>query len=174
MVDSAAIREVGIATIDTEIAAARAAGKYVVLFDTTGNCEVFFRYKGTLVEFHKSVIGITMGAKTLDDTMDELRRTLVHTMKSGDKFVIYFDKMAPNFKTQYTKDGAFPTKDLTNFALWREIDNYKKVVKEEEDVDVNNNKGWYRMKDDFELIFMGTYQDEETCKQVLDNIPNSD
>ena len=34
---------------------------YKLVFDTTGNCEVFFRYKAHLIEINKLLLGIALG-----------------------------------------------------------------------------------------------------------------
>ncbi len=47
--------------LDKVINVNRAAGKYTLIVDTTGNCEVFFRYKAHLQEMAKYSLGVTMG-----------------------------------------------------------------------------------------------------------------
>ena len=54
-------RTIKLTEVMNEVNKARANGKYCLLFDTTDNVEVFFRYKGTMKEVYKLSIGITMG-----------------------------------------------------------------------------------------------------------------
>ena len=42
----------------------------------------------------------------------------------------------------------------------------------EEDKDSFGNQGWYEMKDDFTVVILATYEDDETMQEVIDNIPN--
>lgn len=128
----------------------RKNGKYCLIFDKTsgGNCEVFFRYKATLVEFHKLSIAVTLGSQTKADVIERLRKNLVNTVKSGDTLVLFVDKIAPDFKVNFS-DKNFPTDKVFNFGEWRKKEVYKSILKGDEDVDVFGNKGWYEMKDEF-------------------------
>ena len=50
--------------LDTAIKGALSRQKYSLIFDKTGNAEVFFRYKAHLVEVNKLSIAISMDRKT--------------------------------------------------------------------------------------------------------------
>ena len=107
-------------------------GKYTMLFDKNGNCEVFFRYKATLDEVHKLSLGLQMG-KSKDEAIEELRRKLVYCMKSGDNLVLFVDKIAPDFKSTLYHKEDFPTDVIFNFQEFRKTEVYKKVLRGEED-----------------------------------------
>lgn len=95
-------------------------------------------------------------------------------MQSGDRVVFFIDKIAPDFKNKFTDPNYFPTDKVFNFNEWRQKENYKKILKEDEDKDVFGNRGFYEMKDNFTLLILATYTDDETMQEVMKNIPNLD
>ena len=46
-----------------------------------------------------------MGKKTKEEVIEELRRPLVYCMKSGDRLVLFVDKIAPDFKKTFTDEA---------------------------------------------------------------------
>lgn len=50
--------------LDTAVEDVFSRQKYSIIFDKTGNAEVFFRYKAHLIEVNKLSIGVTIGSKT--------------------------------------------------------------------------------------------------------------
>ena len=79
-------------------------------------------------------------------------------MRSGDRLVIYLDKMTPNFNTEYNfPSKLWPSYDIFDFKKWRSNDTYMKVVKKEEDYDMKKTKDRYFMNDNFQLIVLATY-----------------
>ena len=96
-------------------------------------------------------------------------------MRCGDRLVIYVDKMNPDFKNEYNfPPNHWPSEEINNFKHWREHDNYMKVVHEDENHDLLQVKDKYFMNDDFQMIYLATYQSDEDCKKVMSNIPHSE
>lgn len=94
-------------------------------------------------------------------------------MKSGDRLVIFIDKIAPDFKQNFNDEKLFPTNDIFDFKKWQDEEGkvYKKVLKEDEDVDYNGNKGYFSKKDKFTIVILSTAKNEEDMKAVINNIP---
>ena len=44
--------------------------KYQLIFDSTGECEVFFRYKAHMVEINKLKLSISLGRITKDEAIE--------------------------------------------------------------------------------------------------------
>jgi hypothetical protein len=44
--------------------------KYNLIFDSTGECEVFFRYKAHMVEINKLKLSISLGRITKDEAIE--------------------------------------------------------------------------------------------------------
>lgn len=44
--------------------------KYQLVFDTTGDCETFFRYQAKLVEINKLVLAMSMGRTTKEEAIE--------------------------------------------------------------------------------------------------------
>jgi hypothetical protein len=71
-----------------------------------------------------------MSLKDHREACEVIRHSLVYSMRCGDRFVIYVDKLAPNFKTEYNfPENLWPSELIFDFDKWREYDNYMKVVK---------------------------------------------
>ena len=83
--------------------------KYQVIFDSTGECEVFFRYKAHMVELHKLQLAITMGRLTRDEAIETMRKALVYCMRIGDRLVLNCGKYNLNFVSEWTDPVNFPT-----------------------------------------------------------------
>ena len=111
----------------------------MIIFDKTGNAEIYFNYKATLKELQKELVGMAAKVKTDREVAESLRHTLVYSMRVGDRYVIYLDKMKADFKKQINFPGElWPSDEIFDFKTWREHDCYMKVVKESENHDLLN------------------------------------
>ena len=54
-----------------------------------------------------------------------------------------------------------------NFKEWRKEENYKKVVRPEEDHDLMGNKKCYYMNKDFDIIILSETDDADTKAQIM-------
>ena len=64
-------------------------------------------------------------------------------------------RLAVDFKSQF--DGGaenFPVDLIFNFKEWRKEENYKKIVRPDEDHDLMNNKNCYYINKNFDLIIL--------------------
>ena len=142
--------------------------RYQLVFDSTSNCEVFFRYKAHLIEVNKLSLGITLGKITKADAIETLRKALVHCMRCGDRLVLQCGRLAIDFKETF--DGGpdnFPVDMIFNFKEWRKEENYKKVVRPDEDHDLMMNKKCYYINKDFDIIVLQENEDDEEAKAEL-------
>ena len=112
--------------------------------------------------------------KSKDEAIEELRRKCVYSMKSGDNLVLFVDKMSVDFKTVMCDKDNFPADLIFNFAEFRKTENYKKILRGDEDKDVFGNKGLFELKDTFAITVLATYTDEEHIQKVLESLPNLD
>ena len=172
MVDS--MKTAPLTALDQIVMDNRGEGKYTLIFDTTGNCEVFFRYKAHLQEMHKHALGVTMGKYTVDEALDNVRKGLVYCMRAGEKLVVFCDKLAIDWKEKFNSAAMWPSDKVFDFAEWRKQDVYKKILKPEEDVDTQGNKGMYFMNDDFTIVLLCSYQSDEEAQNVMKALPHAD
>ena len=73
--------------------------------------------------------------------------------------------MAIDFPTNF--DGGkdnLPIDTLFNFKEWRKEENYKKIVREEEDHDLMNNRHAFYMNDKFSIIILQENEGDEETK----------
>jgi len=103
-----------------------------------------------------------------------LRKSLVYAMRIGDCLAINCDNLNPNFNDIWTHPEILPMDEITDFDDWREDENYMKVVKPEENVDLLGNKKCYVMNSQFMMVFLYKYTSDEDMVRIVDNIPNSD
>ena len=120
-----------------------------------------------------------MSLKDHREACEVIRHSLVYSMRCGDRFVIYVDKLTPNFKTDYNfPPELWPSELIFDFEKWREYENYMQVVKTDENHDMLLQKGKYFMHDNFQMIILGTHkpgeQSEADVKSLLECIPFSD
>ena len=133
--------------------------KYSLIFDTTGECEVFFRYKAHMMELNKLSLSISLGKITKDEAIEQLRKGLVYSMRAGDRYVLNCGKHAIDFINEFNDPVNFPTQLIFDYDEWRKEENYKRIVRPEEDVDLLGNKKCYFMNDKFDLIIVHNLQD---------------
>ena len=76
-------------------------------------------------------------------------------MRLGTTFVTNIDKTLVDFTNQYTQVDVFPTEEIFNWEFWHglnedeEENNYMKLLKEEENRDLQGNKNMFTMQDSF-------------------------
>jgi hypothetical protein len=103
--------------------------------------------------------------------MEDIRKSLVYCMRSGDNLVIYFDKLAPDFKQRFNQP-TLPTEKIFKWAEWRKEEVYKSILKEDENFDLLHNKGFFSMKEKFNIGLLSTFTDEESMQEVISKIPH--
>ena len=157
-----------------EIESAQEMGRYCIIFDKNENANVFFTYKGTMKEVHKLRVAVAIGYRTQEQALEVLRRALVYSMRIGDIFCINCDNLNIDFNDVWTHPEVFPMDEVSEFDEWRENDNYMKVVKPEENVDLIGNKKCYIMDKNFTMVFLYKYTSDEDMVRIVNNIPNSD
>ena len=141
--------------------------RHSLLFDKTGNCEVFFRYKAHLVEVNKLSIGISLGRTTRDEAVETLRKSLVYCMRAGERLVLDCGNIAVDFKGLFDTPGSFPVDQLFNFKEWRKEENYMKVVRDDENHDLMGNKKCYMMNDSFHIVILQNNEDDQETADEL-------
>lgn len=157
-----------------EIEAAAEGCRYCVVFDKNENANVYFTYKGTMKEVNKLSVSVTIGHRTKEEALEVLRKALVYSMRIGDVFAINCDNLNLNFKDIWTHPEILPMDEITDFDEWREHENYMKIVKPEENVDLIGNKKCYVMNEKFTMVFLYRYTTDEDMVRIVDNIPNSE
>ena len=119
---------------------------------------MFFRYKAHMVELNKLSLSISLGRITKDEAIETLRRALVYCMRIGDRLVLHCGRYGIDFRTEFNDPVNFPTELIFNFDEWRKEENYKRIVRTEEDVDLIGNKKCYFLNDNFGIIIVQDIQ----------------
>lgn len=68
-------------------------------------------------------------------------------------------KKVLNWREELNDEENLPVELIFNFAEWQKKENYKKIVREEEDVDLFNNQGQFKMKDEFDIVILSDVAD---------------
>ena len=126
--------------------------KTAFFFDQTGTASRFYVYKGKLVELNRSMVQMSMGAKTVDELKEELRKAFYFAMKSGDTLCFYSDKLIGRFNEYF--DEEYLPEEIFEPEKIKDKELYKKILREGEDVDSFGNKGWFEMKEDFKVCMI--------------------
>ena len=112
-----------------------------------------------------------VGKITKPEVLDEVRKTLVIAAINGERMCLMIGNQAPDFKTNFTDPKILPCDKIFNFHVWRNIENYKSIVSDNEDYDTQGNKGCYMMSADYTLVILSTAKEEEDKQAVIDGIP---
>ena len=163
----------GLGQLVEEVEKAREEGKYLFLWDKNGNCGMFFKYKGQLVDVAPQMIKKTMGNQTNEDIAEYIRAQLVVGMRTGDKVMLDIDKLNPVWQTDLNVKGVLEPNLLFNRTEWYKDENYLKFVKEEENHSIGGlNPGMYRLVDEtFSLTIRSGASTEEEVLAQLKAIP---
>ena len=105
-----------------------------------------------------------------------MRKALVYAMRIGDRLVLHCGKYSIDFINNFTDPVNFPTDLIFNYHEWRKEENYKKVVRTSEDVDLIGNKKCYFMHDNFDLVIVhdveGATEENDSREEVKKLIPH--
>ena len=118
----------------------------VIVHDQQGSLPVFFQYKHSLYEFHKKKIQMTMGSKTKEELLDEMRHMVIYCLGEGKALGIMVGNLDPNFTDDMKDDKIFPSQLMFDRA--RMMDATKKAympfVKDDENYSPGKtNKGLF-------------------------------
>ena len=68
--------------------------------------------------------------------------------------MLYCGSISPDFKSALNDPVNFPTDKIFDINEWKKEENYKKIVREDEDHDLMGNKKCYWMNEKFDLIIL--------------------
>ena len=146
-------KHIGLGTLGVEMETAFQAGKYCLIIDKNGNCNVFFRYKKHQKDLAPEIIKAQMGSQTIADVIEIIRKSLVHCMRSGDTLAINCDKISPDFIGTYSCKDNLPLEEINDFAKWRQEAQFTKIVRKDEDYDMFKSDG-FTQSDKFTLCYL--------------------
>ena len=113
--------------------------------------------------------------QTIQQSAENLRKEFVNDMAWGKMLIINMAMM--NARPEYYRHETFPLEACfnSNSFLDRKTKAYKKLLREEEDVDKFGTKGCFHMTDGFGLGFITNISDEhmddEIVEEIMANIP---
>jgi hypothetical protein len=101
-----------------EVEKARDAGKYLVIWDKNGSVDMFFKYKGHLFDWAPKQLKLTMAGEEKAVLLDACRKSIVETMRTGDKLLVDFDKLNPDLNEDWMDDAIFNANKVFDRAEW--------------------------------------------------------
>ena len=148
--------------------------RFYMIFDKKGTVGQFYNYNGHTVDIHKWPILVQMGKSTKDECMEQVRKALVGTMIVGKVIVMNCSRLCPDFENEWTQEGSFPAVDVLTYSKWMERPTYIKIVKEDENRDLQGNKGQYIMEPDFSICVLFNYESDEKMQKQISSIPDNE
>lgn len=100
-----------------------------------------------------------MGKLTKEESIEQIRKALVSAMRVGDRLVLNCGKYVVDFMKDFHCPINLPIKTMFNFTEWRKDEVYKRIVREEEDVDTFGNKRCYFMNENFCIVILCDVRD---------------
>lgn len=171
--------EIALKAINSKLESSFAAHKYQLLFDTTGNCEVFLSYRANtvVIDVAKLCIGISLGKTSQAEAIEVLRKAAVHGMLRGCTLVLNCGKICVDFKTLFNDPHFFPTDKLFDFKEWRKEGVFQSIAKPEEYLDSLGQKTpFFILNESFTVIVLQSLVDSADPAalkaQVKDKIPH--
>ena len=116
---------------------------------------------------------VQQGDNSKENAIESIREKIVFSGKVGYVLAIYMDNLIPDWKNAWTvqKEGEFDTNLIFNCREFKKEENYKKMLKKNEDVDDFGNKGYYLMHKDYQMVLVYSYQSEDQIQKIKDSIP---
>ena len=108
----------------------------------------------------KKIVALRMGHCKVPEVLEQARRLLVTSMK-GSTYCLHVDKLVPDFNGEF-KSGSFPLGEILDHNTWISNNNYKKIVKEDENVDAFGNQGNYMISDEYRIAIVSCHAEVET------------
>ncbi|CAI2381633.1 unnamed protein product [Moneuplotes crassus] len=149
-----ATKTINLTELETAIEDAWTENKVPFFFDTQGNAEVFFKYKANLVELNRMQVALAAEETTVDDVKEKIRTHLLYALKSGSCIVFFVDKLMGKFEDYY--DESFLPKEIFDPTEIVKPEIYKKILKEDEDMDNFGNKGGFYHQETFRVAVLST------------------
>ena len=143
-----------------------------MIFDKKGTVSQFYNYRGNTLEFHKFPILIQMGRQTKDECMENIRKALVGTMSPGKALIFNCSRMVPDFENEWSKEDAFPAKNVFTYSTWMDRKEYIKIVKPEENFSLQGHEGQYVMDKDYSICVLFNYENEEKMQKQIACVPD--
>ena len=120
------------------------------------------------------MLKVTTKIKTTGEILEEVRRQMVHSMRTGKTFVISVDDMRPDFVNEYTAgDSDFPTSKIFDLNTWFKDDIHMKIVREDENKNIMGDSGTFMIHPDFRICILAKYRSDEDCQEFLGKVPHS-
>jgi hypothetical protein len=138
-----------------------------VFFNTTGQLETFFTYKGNLIDIYKEKLRIDMGKKTLNEYGEELRALLIKFLQYGYTIIFNFGGSETFDLIEFLKQFNWFKEDFfenMNY-LSREYLIKNKILKDEEDWDLTNTfQGEWKVRESARLHFLSELSEDKIEK----------
>ena len=90
-------------------------------------------------------------------------------MRSGNCFCLSISRLEPNWAKDFNNE-EFPSDLIFNNEEWRRYANYMKIVKPDENKNMQGDAGMFSMQKNFKLCILASYVDDEQMKRVMDSI----
>ena len=142
--------------------------KVALVIDPENNAYTFFKYKGEVIDMTEHLLKENMGKQTREESIERARMRLYVGLKSGATTIIAMDKVAKNlddiFKGSlwWEPDKLFSPEEVLVEEFYK-----KKIIKKEEDVDFEGNKGCFLAKSDFTLAILISEVEEIDYKKIV-------
>ena len=105
--------------IPNQIEKARAARRYMVIWDRTGQLFSYFRFKHRYHETYKDKLAVVASLKTKEEALQGMRSELLVSMFNGQVICYNFDKVAVDLWDDFTDPAIFPSDKIFDFEGWR-------------------------------------------------------
>eukprot|EP01017_Pseudomicrothorax_dubius_P039446 TRINITY_DN6054_c0_g1_i1.p1 TRINITY_DN6054_c0_g1~~TRINITY_DN6054_c0_g1_i1.p1 ORF type:complete len:192 (+),score=64.06 TRINITY_DN6054_c0_g1_i1:42-617(+) len=159
--DRSELRKIGLQEMLSEASKIIATNKTPFFIDTTGNAAVFYKYKGTLIEFGPIIVQHRMGKKSKEEVTEELRLGLKAAVPAGSALAIHIDKTTVDLR-EFNHDAYFPFDKVFEPKAFAVESVYSKILKPGEiEEPLFKALSGFRMKDTFEVVIVSEAEESD-------------
>jgi hypothetical protein len=168
--DAKGVRHCDLIHVKEAMQAVWTDGKAPLLLDPSKRLASFFTYSGDNMYSAKGVfVNIRIQHQPREDVLDNLRRSVVGSLKAGVRFVLNFEDSAADFiennQSAYNDPEYFPTKDIFTPGAMQDEKKWSQIVRSSE-----KNGGFFFPNPEFTSAALSYFQEadyEEYLRESL-------
>ena len=150
--------------------AAKAANKYLFIWDKQGSVGTFMQYQGMLASMGPEIVKVALGQQDNAAVGEFVRKSFVNGMRQGAKLCIDLENAKPTWNA-FESEGTY-SNQFWDWEWMSQETNYLPLVREDERYGIDGVvTGHFARMPNFQCIVRSGVTSEEDAMEVYNNIP---
>jgi len=134
-----------------------------------------YQSKGVCIDLVEQYERVKAGVKKDHELREFIRKRMVNAMRVGKPLIINCDvNQLPNFYKEFDHfEKGLTWHQILNWHSFRTVDNYMKLVPDNENFNQFCDKGKFKLHENFNIYYLVRCTTEKQFWTVVDSIPNN-